>query len=381
MVVKQDRVRKKDETKRVSHSKLEQIKSLEEELSKTKYNKRTQGAIGLLKAKIAKLKSDEEKRSSGGKKGEGYTVRKSGDATAILIGLPSVGKSTLLNALTNAESKTASYAFTTLTCIPGTMEYNSAKIQILDVPGIVRGAAKGTGRGKEVLSVARNADLVIFIIDVFEPKQLEILKQELIDVHVRANQKKPDVKIKKDAKGGIKVAFTLKPTHLNEEIVRRIMMEFRVNNATVVIRDDITDDQLIDCLEDNKKYLPAIVVVNKTDLADADYLEKVRQEIGECLLISAEKGDNIDALKEDIFTRLNFLRVYMKEVGKKPDLDVPMIMKKGCAIRNVCDKIHRDFVGRLKFARVWGKSAKFPGQKLMLEHILQDGDIVELHLR
>ncbi|MGC2440610.1 MAG: GTPase, partial [Nitrososphaeraceae archaeon] len=95
------------------------------------------------------------------------------------MGLPSVGKSTLLNALTNANSRTGSYQFTTLTAVPGMMEYNGSKIQILDLPGIVEGASKGRGLGRKVLSVARNADLVLMILDVFLPELLEMLINEL----------------------------------------------------------------------------------------------------------------------------------------------------------------------------------------------------------
>jgi len=119
----------------------ERIKELEEELRKTPYNKRTQHHIGLVKAKIARLREAQEKRSSSGKKSTGYSIRKSGDATVIMVGYPSVGKSTLLNKLTNAESDVAHYEFTTLTVVPGLLNYKHAKIQLLDVPGIVRRAS------------------------------------------------------------------------------------------------------------------------------------------------------------------------------------------------------------------------------------------------
>jgi uncharacterized protein len=150
---------------------MDKVKELEDELKKTKYNKRTQYHIGLVKAKIAKLKEKEVGRGKGGGPKEGYSVRKSGDATVILIGYPSVGKSTLLNALTNAESETGAYDFTTLSVIPGLLHYKHAQIQILDVPGIVSGAATGRGRGKEVLAVMRNAELVLIVIDVNHPEQ------------------------------------------------------------------------------------------------------------------------------------------------------------------------------------------------------------------
>ena len=114
-------------------SKQDKIKELEEELRKTKYNKKTQHHIGKLKAKIARLKEDIEVKKKGKGKSEGYSVKKSGDATVIMIGFPSVGKSTILNALTNARSKVAAYDFTTLDVIPGLLEYKQAKIQLLEI--------------------------------------------------------------------------------------------------------------------------------------------------------------------------------------------------------------------------------------------------------
>src|SRR5438128_12387298 len=136
-------------------------------MKKTQKNKHTEHHMGLLKAKLAKLRADVE-RSGGGKGGgQSFEVKKAGAATIVLIGLPSVGKSTILNRLTNAKSKVAAYAFTTLTVVPGIMRLNGADIQILDLPGIISGASSGKGRGKRVLSVARNADLVLLVLDVF----------------------------------------------------------------------------------------------------------------------------------------------------------------------------------------------------------------------
>ena len=153
----------------------EKIKAIQEEIHKTQINKATEHHIGLLKAKIARLKKEMEgdihgKTVSSKSRSGGYSVRKTGDGTVVLIGLPSVGKSTLLNKLTNANSKVGSYKFTTLTVVPGMMEYRGARIQILDMPGIIEGAASGRGLGKRVLSVARSADMVLLILDVFQPQ-------------------------------------------------------------------------------------------------------------------------------------------------------------------------------------------------------------------
>src|SRR3989338_5538565 len=218
----------------------EKIKELEDRISKTKYNKKTQNAIGLYKAQLARLKETQIQRRSGGKKGEGYSVKKSGDATVILVGFPSVGKSTLLNAMTKTKSAVGAYAFTTLTCIPGLLEYNHAKIQVFDVPGIVEGAATGRGRGKEVLACAQSADLVIILLDVFDPGHVDVVKNEIYETGLRLNQKLPDVKISKKPKGGIDLGSTVALTKLSVESVKNILKEFRLDNSSIVIREDIT---------------------------------------------------------------------------------------------------------------------------------------------
>src|ERR671925_1299366 len=171
----------------------EKIKEIQDQIHRTQINKATEFHIGLLKAKIARLKREMQENVHGrtvhtGGENAGFDVRKTGDATVVLIGLPSVGKSTLLNALTNAKSRVASYQFTTLTAVPGMMEYSGSRIQILDMPGIIEGAASGKGLGKRVLSVARTADLVLIVLDVFHP-HFSLLKKELSEIGIKIDQK------------------------------------------------------------------------------------------------------------------------------------------------------------------------------------------------
>src|SRR5206468_2440755 len=171
----------------------EQIKAVEDEIQKTPYNKATQHHIGRLKAKLARLKDEQEtRRLKGGGGGPSYAVKKSGNATVGLVGFPSVGKSTLLNQITDATSEVAAYDFTTLDVIPGLMEHRGAKIQVLDMPGLIRGASKGRGRGKEVLSVARACDLLLLMIDVFET-HVDVLADELHLAGIRLNERPADV--------------------------------------------------------------------------------------------------------------------------------------------------------------------------------------------
>jgi uncharacterized protein len=359
------------------------IKELQDELKKTKYNKATQGHIGIVKAKIAQLKEKQEQRTSKktGKSEHGYSVRKSGDGTVLLLGFPSAGKSTLLNKLTGSESEVAAYAFTTLSVIPGMLNYNQAKIQILDVPGIVSGAASGKGRGKEVLAVIRNADLVLVIIDVNHPEHYPAILREVWESRIRLNKTKPEVFITKKGQGGILVGKTVK-TDIDDDTIQKVLREFRINNADVLIRSPIDVDDFIDCIEGNKKYLPAITCISKADLASADKVSKVKKELNADIVISAEKDLNIDTLKELIFQKLDFIRIFMKEPRKEADMEEPLIIKRNSSIKDVCDKTHKDFAKKFRFARVWGDSAKHPGQKYSRpNHVLMDGDVLEIHLR
>ena len=359
----------------------EKIKELEEELRKTPYNKATQHHIGLVKAKIAKLREKALARGSGGGKGQSYAVRKSGDASCVLVGFPSVGKSTLLNALTNAESETAAYAFTTLDVIPGLMEYENAQIQILDVPGILEGAAIGKGRGREVLSVVRSADLVIFLADATAPSTVEVLRKEINDSGLRVNEERPDVKITKKARGGINLGTTVRLSKMSIPTIISILREFRINNADVVLRTDVSPDQLIDAIEGNRLYVPGITVLTKSDLVSDLEVRAASKKVKADIAISASAGKNIDKLQKLIYKKLGLIRIYCKEVSKEADLKEPLILNKDASVRDACLKLHKDFVSGFRFVRIWGSSAKFPGQRLSLKHRLKDKDIIEIHVR
>ncbi|NJD76067.1 MAG: GTP-binding protein [Candidatus Methanoperedens sp.] len=356
------------------------IKAVEDEISKTKYNKATEGHIGRLKAKVARLKDEVQKRASSKSGGEGFSVKKSGDASVVLVGFPSVGKSTLLNSLTGTESEVAAYEFTTLDVVPGALEYKGATVQILDVPGILKGAASGRGRGKEVLAVVRNADLAVIMLDVFQLVHYEVLVEELNYAGIRINARPPEVTIWKKPKGGVSVNSTV-GLDLDEDTIKSILGEYRIHNANVVIRENITIDQLIDAILGNRKYIPAIVVINKIDLADEYTLRRCREKFPDALLISADKKVHIEELKEVLYEELGFIRIYLKPQGKPADMDEPLIVRYGSTIGDICDHLHRDFRNRFRYAQVWGDSAKHKGQRAGIDHLLYDNDILTIILR
>ena len=361
----------------------EQIKELEEEISNTKYNKATQAHIGKLKAKIARLQNEQEKRRSAkGGGARGYSVKKAGNATVALVGFPSVGKSSLLNQLTDAKSATGAYHFTTLDVIPGILEYNHAKIQILDMPGLIKGASKGKGKGKEVIAAARSADVILFIADVFNP-DLSILQKELWDAAIRINQKPPDVVITSYEYGGISIKPTVKLTKITEELAADMVSAYGHVNATVVIRDDINEDQLLDVLAGNRVYIEAMVAVNKVDLIDTNKLEGVYKKLPDMrkVPVSCVTGYGIEDLKKALFETIDMIRVFLKPQGQEADMDIPLVVKNGSTIGDVCENIHRTFRPNFRYAMVWGKSAKFPGQTVGIDHVVQDEDVVTIIVR
>ncbi len=350
---------------------VQEIKRLEEEIRRTPYNKATEHHIGRLKAKLAKLKEELERCRQRKYKSQAFSLKKEGDASVFLVGLPSVGKSTLLNALTGAKSEVADYDFTTLKPVPGMLEYKGAKIQIVDVPGLIEGASKGKGRGREVLSFIRNADLIVIIADVFTIYQIDVIKKELYEAGIRLDQKPPEVVIKKRDRGGIKVTSTV-PLSIDEKTVVEILKENRIHNADVIIREDLTVDRLIDAVLSNRVYIPSITVVNKIDLYQPELPDEV-------IPISAEKRINLDILKEKIYEKLEFIRIYLKPPGGKADLKEPLIMRRGATIADVCRKLHRGMLESFRYAKVWGKSVKYQGQRVGLNHVLKDEDIVTIY--
>jgi small GTP-binding protein len=357
----------------------DKIKDIQDEMKRTQVNKATEFHLGVLKAKLAKLRRElikEASKKGGG--GGGFAIKRSGDATVVIIGPPSVGKSTLLNHITNAESRTAAYQFTTLTVVPGLMEYNGAKIQVLDLPGIMAGASEGRGRGKEVLSVARTADLVLIMLDVFSTKD-NFVYNELEAMGIRIDQKAPDVVITMKQRGGVVVNATVPLSHLNQKTIESILAVYGTHNADVVIREDISADQFIDVLVGNRHYVPSLLVLNKVDLVKKEYLGEIKKELGPFVPISAENDQNIEGMKKALYDKLGIIRVYTKPRMGEADLKEPLMIKSGATVEDVVHKLHvKGLVEGFKFASIWGKSAKFGGQKVGLKHILRDGDIIQI---
>lgn len=361
---------------------LQKIEEIEAEMARTQKNKATSQHLGILKAKLAKLRRELiAPPKSGGPAGEGFEVAKAGDARVGLVGFPSVGKSTLLTLLTGTFSECAAYEFTTLVCIPGTIHYKGAKIQLLDMPGIIEGAKDGKGRGRQVIAVARSCDLILITLDASKPAvHKRLIEHELEGFGIRLNKKPPPITYRKKDSGGIRFSSTVQ-TSLDLAQVKSVCAEYRLHNADFMVRGHATIDDIVDLIEGTCVYIPALYVCNKVDAITMEELE-LYDRLPRYVPISSGLSWNIDGLLEDIWADLGLIRVYTKPKGEIPDLNEPVILRASPPSRRTveafCNRLHKSIAKDLKFAVVWGRSAKFNPQKCGLSHVLEDEDVIQL---
>ena len=236
-------------------------------------------------------------------------------------------------------------------CIPGVIDYKDATIQLLDLPGIIEGAAKGKGRGRQVIAVARTADLVLMMLDASKAElQKELLTAELESVGIRLNTRPPDINIRIKKTGGVSLNAMCELTHIDLHLVRNILHLYRMFNADVLCREDVTADQLIDVVEGNRIYLRCLFVCNKVDTVTLDEVDHLAH-LPHFLVISCNERLNLDYLLDKIWEYLDFLRIYTKPRGKRPDFSEPVIMRNGATIEDVCHAIHRDMAKHFKSTR------------------------------
>lgn len=360
---------------------LERISEIEAEMARTQKNKATSGHLGMLKAKLAKLRREliTPKGGGGGGAGEGFDVAKTGDARIGFVGFPSVGKSTLLSNLAGVYSEVAAYEFTTLTTVPGVIRYKGAKIQLLDLPGIIEGAKDGKGRGRQVIAVARTCSLILIVLDVLKPlKHKKLIEHELEGFGIRLNKKPPNIGYKRKDKGGINLTSTCIQSVLDLDTVKTVLSEYKIHNADITLRSDCIVDDLIDVIEGNRVFVPCIYVLNKIDQISIEELDVI-YKIPHCVPISAHHKWNFDDLLEKIWDYLSLIRIYTKPKGQLPDYESPVVLKSEiCTVEDFCNNLHKSILKELKYALVWGSSVKHTPQKVGREHTLKDEDVIQI---
>jgi ribosome-interacting GTPase 1 len=312
---------------RQANTLAEKIATLEDLISTVPKHKGTDKLRGDLRRKLSQLRKEAQIKKKGGK-GSIYSVDREGAAQVAIVGFPNSGKSSILASLTNAMPVIADYPISTVTPLPGMMPFEDIQIQLIDLPPIGNEATDGW-----VSSILRTSDSLLIVVDLNDDPEIQA---ELI--------------IEQLNKWNIFVINFLKQ---NDEEKR-----FKILKR-------------------------AIIVGNKIDIDNAsEAFQRLKERYGNylpCISISALKKENLEELKKEIFKVTGIIRVYSKPPGKEPDLTRPFTIPKGSTVLDLAGIIHKDFIFNLKFARIWG-SAKFEGQRVEKTYILQDKDIVELHI-
>jgi ribosome-interacting GTPase 1 len=318
---------KLEELYREAQTNEEKIRYLEEMMAIVPKHKGTDHLRADLRRKLAKLKEASEAKKGTSRQVSPFHIDKEGAGQVVLIGPTNAGKSALVATLTNATPDVAEYAFTTWTPTPGMMEAGNVQIQLIDTPSLDREHMEG-----ELLNLIRRADLLLLVVDLqaFPIEQIEST-----------------------------IAF------LEEHRIAPLRRQERYAGERGFI------------------FIPLLVMVNKCDdeSADEDFevLCELLEEDWPLIPVSAATGRNFDQLKQAVFERLEIMRVYAKPPGKEADLSRPFVLKKGSTVEEFAGKVHKDFLENLKSARVWG-SAAHDGLMVSRDHVLQDGDVVELRI-
>jgi len=258
------------------------------------------------------------------------------------------------------------------------LEYGGAEIQILDLPGIIEGAAEGKGRGRQVISAAKTSDMILMVLDATKKaEQRRLLEQELEAVGIRLNRQPPNITLKPKKAGGMKITFSSPPHNLDEKMVFNLLRDYKILNCEILIRDDhATVDDLIDTiLANHRTYIPCLYAYNKIDSISLDHLNTLARE-PHTVVMSCELDLGIEDVVERCWKELNLMRIYTKRRGEDPDFSEALIVRNGSTIAQVCDQVHRTLKETFKYALVWGASARHVPQRVGLGHVVADEDVV-----
>jgi ribosome-interacting GTPase 1 len=312
---------------RAATSPGEKAELLEELLGTIPKHKGTDKLRADLRRRLAKLKDAAQTHKKTGRQESAFQIDKEGAGQVVLVGPGNVGKSALVAALTNATPEVAPFPFATWTPTPGMMPMENIQIQLIDTPSLDRGFVE-----PELVHLIRRADLVLLVVNLeTDPVQ------QLEDT----------------------AAF------LEEH---RIVPPYRREQYAGERRPTIK---------------PVLVVANKYDDESTDENFEIFRALLEddwpMIPVSAATGRNLERLKRAVFELLEIMRVYSKPPGKEADLSAPFVLKQGTTVEEFAAKVHQDFYRNLKSARVWG-SATYDGQMVSRDHVLHDGDLVELRI-
>jgi ribosome-interacting GTPase 1 len=367
----------------------EKIIRMQEFLSVVPKHKGTMKLRGRIKKKMAVLRKEmeERKQKRTGRSGPKLFIEKEGAAQVALLGLTNVGKSCLLSTVTNSAVTVSHIAYTTRQPEPGVLYFEDMQLQIIEAPALMEGSADGRAWGLQSIGIARNADGIILMVDLSSDpvSQIKLILSELEKARVLINKPKGRVDINRRYMGaGLRLILIGKILDGNVQDVKSLLKSYRIGDAMVKITGEVTLDEIEDSIFESTIYKPAVLIANKLDEDVAkENLKKLEKFVAgriPIVPVSCEKKQGLTNIGKTLFRTLDLIRIYTKEPGTRQHSKRPFTLKRGATVVDLAKNIHTDFERDFAFARVWAKRLKFSPQKVGLSFILDDGDIVEIHI-
>lgn len=364
----------------------EKLRALQEFLSAVPKHKGTENLVQWARRRMAELREEIEEQRRRRRGGVSFFVEKEGAAQLVLVGLPNSGKSSLLARLTNAKTEIADYPYTTRRPVPGMLTYQDIRFQLVDAPPLMPGG--GGGFASRVLGLARNADALIIVVSLESDPlwEFEAIRRELEESNIVIRRPRGRVVIERmrGGHGGVRVVAGGKMLDYTVEDVRKLLEGYRIYSAVVKIYGETTLDDVEKAIFENVSYKPAVVIANKSDLPGAvEKVVELRKVVPpEVPLIpaSAKTGAGLDDLGEALFKILGIVRIYTKQPNGEV-ADRPLILRRGATVMDVARAVHSRLAKNFSYAKIWGPSAKYPGERVGADHVVMDRDVVEIHTR
>jgi ribosome-interacting GTPase 1 len=268
------------------------------------------------------------------------------------------------------------------------MNYEDVQFQIVEAPALMEGSADGRAWGLQTLAVARNADGLVLMVDLSKNPvgQLKLILSELEKARVLVSQPKGRVDIERRYMGaGMRIILTGRLVDCAMKEVEELLKGYRITDAIVKVSGEVTLDVVEDAIFESTTYKPAVIVANKIDVKGAEAnLERLERYVYKkipVIAVSCEKRVGLDKLGETLFKTLGVMRIYTKEPGARSFSKKPFTLKNGATLNDLAKSIHSDFERNFAFAKVWSKRLAFSPQKVGLSFALEDGDVVEIHVK
>ncbi|MEM2896692.1 MAG: TGS domain-containing protein [Candidatus Bathyarchaeia archaeon] len=369
-------------------SNKEKLMALQEFLSSIPKHKGNEKLRSQIKKKISSIKLEitEEKRK-GKHSAHVYKFEKTAAAQIAILGLTNVGKSSVLASLTNAKPEINSYPYTTKSPIAGTMNYEDIQFQLIELPApIIKGFDKVFWE-PAIFELVKSLDALIIVVDLTKNPcfQFELILNALNEAGIALERPKTKVEIDVEKVGaGIQVLMMGKLMDCTIEDLKKLLGSYGINNARITLSGNLRlEDVEKAILKRIRIYKPSLILANKMDECEletslASFKGCVKKEIPIIPFSCFFKLD-LNELGKSLFNMLGIARVYTKNPKSKEVSKNPIVMKRGSTVADVARRIHSDFVEFFNYAKVWGKSAKFPGEKVGMEHLIEDGDVLEIH--